>query len=128
MLLVAMFVCSELTLLARSDGHLELEVSGIAMICPMIVREMATRCAFFAWSMEGDLMSTVSLPTTLLHLHLRIYEAARPTAPSPLKNNPPFHIKMAPKNNKGKAKEPEKAGAAKVKGGSYSANSPIQHT
>jgi hypothetical protein len=25
--------------------------------------------------------------------------------------------KMAPKNNKGKAKEPEKAGAAKVKGG-----------
>ncbi|CAD0097922.1 unnamed protein product [Aureobasidium mustum] len=34
---------------------------------------------------------------------------------------------MAPKNNKGKAKEPEKAGAAKVKGGSYRAIFPIQH-
>jgi hypothetical protein len=34
----------------------------------------------------------------------------------PSHNNTPL-IKMAPKNNKGKAKEPEKAGAAKVKGG-----------
>jgi hypothetical protein len=36
-------------------------------------------------------------------------------------------IKMAPKNNKGKAKEPEKAGAAKVKGGSCRGNTSIQH-
>jgi hypothetical protein len=34
----------------------------------------------------------------------------------PSHNNTPL-IKMAPKNNKGKVKEPEKAGAAKVKGG-----------
>lgn len=35
---------------------------------------------------------------------------------------------MAPKNNKGKAKEPEKGGAAKVKGGSYKVSSSIQHS
>lgn len=59
-------------------------------------------------------MSTKRLPTpaTLCEIVLRISRKA-----TFLTRQHTSQTNMAPKNNKGKAKEPEKAGVAKVKGG-----------
>jgi hypothetical protein len=53
---------------------------------------------------------------TLKPRSVRLF-CASAAGPLSSRNNNTSVIKMAPKNNKGKAKEPEKAGAAKVKGG-----------
>jgi hypothetical protein len=91
---------------------------------PTIVREMATRWTQCTLGSEADTKSTDMTLTTLM----LYFEWGRTTNCSAhqlhsqqcLASFTQQHlsrVKMAPKNNKGKAKEPEKAGAAKVKGG-----------